>query len=90
MVGDGRAHALKFDGEAYWEAMLKAIDVAERPGTLADLYGELALVTTLRGAMWKRFPDHELVAAGPIARSSWPSPGAGAGAGRAGPLESGG
>lgn len=57
-----RAHALKFDGEAYWEAMLKAIEFAEHDQTLADLYGELALVTTLRGAMWKRFPDHELVA----------------------------
>jgi hypothetical protein len=56
-----RAHALKFDGEAYWESMLKAIQGADEPQTLADLYGELAVVTTLRGAMWKRFPDHELV-----------------------------
>jgi tetratricopeptide (TPR) repeat protein len=56
-----RAHALKFDGEAYWEAMLKAIEVADGRQALAELYGELALVTTMRGAMWKRFPDHELV-----------------------------
>jgi class 3 adenylate cyclase len=56
-----RANALKFDGEAFWEAMLKAIEVADDRQTLAELYGELGLVTTLRAAMWKRFPEDELV-----------------------------
>ncbi len=57
----GRVNALKFDGEAYWEAMLQAIDLTSKPEPLADLYGELAFETTMRGAMWKRRPDDELV-----------------------------
>ena len=57
-----RASALKFDGEAFWEAMLRAIDApAGDRQTLAELYGELGLVTTMRGAMWKCFPEDELV-----------------------------
>ncbi|MGZ4335459.1 MAG: adenylate/guanylate cyclase domain-containing protein, partial [Gaiellaceae bacterium] len=56
-----RANALKFDGEAYWEAMLRAIDAADGRETLAELYGELALESTLRAGMWKRLPDDELV-----------------------------
>jgi class 3 adenylate cyclase len=58
----GRVNALKFDGEAYWEAMLKAVDLPTKPETLAEIYGELAFETTMRGAMWKRHPDNELVA----------------------------
>jgi hypothetical protein len=54
----GHAQALKFDGEAFWAAMLKAIDLG---GPAADLYGELGFQTTTRGAMWKRQPDRELV-----------------------------
>ncbi len=54
----GHANALKFDGEAFWAAMQKAIDVG---GPAADLYAELALQTATRGAMWKRQPDAEVV-----------------------------
>ena len=54
----GHAQALKFDGEAFWAAMQKAIDLG---GPAADLYAELALQTSIRGAMWKRQPDRELV-----------------------------
>ena len=56
-----RAHALRFDGEAYWDAMLQAIEVAEDRKTLAELYGELAFESLMRGGMWKRMPDDELV-----------------------------
>ena len=56
-----RANALKFDGEAYWEAMLTAIEVAEDRQTLAALYAELALESSIRGGMWKRLPEDELV-----------------------------
>jgi hypothetical protein len=59
----GRANSLKFDGEAYWEAMLKAIDLTSQPEPLAELYGELAFESTMRGAMWKREPGVELVVA---------------------------
>ena len=54
----GHANALKFDGEAFWAAMQKAIDLG---GPAADLYAELALQTSTRGAMWKRQPGRELV-----------------------------
>ncbi len=57
----GRANALKFAGEAYWEATLKAIELTSAPMTLGELYGELAFETTLRGQMWKRAPDGALV-----------------------------
>ena len=57
----GRANALKFDGEAYWEAMLKAIELTSDRAILAELYGELAFESTMRGAMWKRHPEDETV-----------------------------
>jgi class 3 adenylate cyclase len=57
----GRANALKFDGEAYWQAMLKATELTSERDVLAELYGELAFESTMRGAMWKRAPDDETV-----------------------------
>ena len=57
----GRVNALKFDGEAYWEAMLQAVDLTSNPQSLAEIYAELAFETTMRGAMWKRRPGDELV-----------------------------
>ncbi|HLB17617.1 MAG TPA: adenylate/guanylate cyclase domain-containing protein, partial [Gaiellaceae bacterium] len=58
----GRVNALKFDGEAFWEAMLKAIELDPPRDELAMLYGELAFESMMRGAMWKRAPEPELVA----------------------------
>jgi hypothetical protein len=60
----GRASALRFDGEGYWEAMLKAVELTSDRVTLGEIYGELAFESTMRGAMWKRAPDDALV-------SSW-------------------
>jgi class 3 adenylate cyclase/tetratricopeptide (TPR) repeat protein len=60
----GRARALKHDGEGFWTAMLRAIDVtddATDPHAVAETYATLALQTALRPAMWKRNPDRELV-----------------------------
>jgi class 3 adenylate cyclase len=53
----GRVNALKFDGEAFWQAMLKAIELASDREELATLYGELAFESTMRGAMWRKAPD---------------------------------
>ncbi len=53
----GRVNALKFDGEAFWEAMLKAVELTSEPKELGELYGELAWESTMRGAMWKVAPD---------------------------------
>jgi class 3 adenylate cyclase len=57
----GRVNALKFDGEAYWEAMLKALDFTSQPEAVAELYGELAFESAMRGAMWKQSPGDELI-----------------------------
>jgi class 3 adenylate cyclase len=57
----GRVNALKFDGEAMWPAMEKAIELTERREALAELYAELTFETTMRGGMWKRPLDHGLV-----------------------------
>jgi class 3 adenylate cyclase len=56
----GRANALKFDGEAFWKAMLNAIELADE-GDLADLYSDLAVETAGRPGMWTRRPDPALV-----------------------------
>jgi class 3 adenylate cyclase len=54
----GHANALKFDGEAFWAATQKAIELG---GPAAELYAEMALQTGTRGGMWRRQPDRELV-----------------------------
>ncbi len=54
----GHANALRFDGDAFREAMERAIELA---GPSAELYTELALQTARRSGMWKRQPDRELV-----------------------------
>ena len=58
----GRVNALKFDGEAMWPAMEKAIELTEDTQGLAELYAELTFESTMRGGMWKRPLDHGLVA----------------------------
>jgi class 3 adenylate cyclase len=60
----GRVNALKLDGEAFWVAMLEAIELTTEPEKLGELYGELAFESTMRGAMWKVAPDDALA-------SSW-------------------
>ena len=57
----GRVNALKFDGEAMWPAMEKAIELTEGTEALAELYAELTFESTMRGGMWKRPLDHALV-----------------------------
>ncbi|CAN5717207.1 AAA family ATPase [soil metagenome] len=54
----GRANALKFDGQAFWGAMEKAIEIG---GPSADLQAELAFQSVRRWGMWQREPDAELV-----------------------------
>jgi class 3 adenylate cyclase len=56
-----RVNALKFDGEAFWKAMMTAIEFASDVELLGELYGELAFESTMSGAMWKVAPDDALV-----------------------------
>jgi class 3 adenylate cyclase len=57
----GRVNALKFDGEAMWPAMERALELTQGKETLAELYAELTFETVMRGGMWKRPLDHGLV-----------------------------
>jgi DNA-binding SARP family transcriptional activator len=57
----GRANALKFDGEALWTAMLRAIELTSDPEVQGDLYSELALETATRSGIWRRMPEYTLV-----------------------------
>jgi len=54
----GHANALRFDGEAFREAMENAIELA---GPSGELYAELALQTARRSGMWQQPPSHDLV-----------------------------
>ena len=57
----GRVNALKFDGDAMWPAMEKAIELTEGTEALAELYAELTFESIMRGGMWKRPLEHGLV-----------------------------
>jgi class 3 adenylate cyclase len=56
----GRVNALRFDGEAFWQEMLRAVELTSDPTKLGELYADLAWESTMRGAMWKRAPDEAL------------------------------
>jgi class 3 adenylate cyclase len=53
----GQACALKYDGQGFYQAMQKALDLG---GPSADIYADLALQTKLRGGMWVQEPDMTL------------------------------
>ena len=57
----GKANALKYDGEAFWEAMQKAIALSSDRSTRAALYGYLAQETAVRLGMWRKRPDPQMV-----------------------------
>ena len=64
----GRVNALRFDGEAMWTAMERALQLTDGRQALAELYAELAFESVMRGGMWKRPLGHGVVE-GWIARS---------------------
>jgi tetratricopeptide (TPR) repeat protein len=57
----GTANALKFDGESFLEAMERSLGASSDPALAADTYGELAFQSSLRGGMWRRLPEPEVV-----------------------------
>ena len=58
----GWASALKYDGEAFWDAMERAIALTQDAQAAAELYSQLALETAGRPGMWRRSPDRARVA----------------------------
>jgi class 3 adenylate cyclase len=50
----GHACALKYDGEGFWQAMQKALDLG---GPSAEVYADLALQSVERAGMWVQQPD---------------------------------
>jgi len=57
----GRASALKFDGERFWEAMKRALTLTDVPEEQADILASLAVQTAIRSGMWPRRPEHSEV-----------------------------
>ena len=57
----GHTHALRFDGEAFWTAMQRSLEVCVDRRTCADTYSLLAFHTAVRAGMWKSRPKAELV-----------------------------
>jgi class 3 adenylate cyclase len=57
----GRASALKFDGERFWEAMKRALKLTDDPEVQADILADLACQTSIRSGMWPLRPDTEEV-----------------------------
>ena len=55
-----RANVFKFDGEAFWTAMLNALEGAD-PWSQGDIYSVLAFHTATRAAMWRKRPPNDLV-----------------------------
>jgi class 3 adenylate cyclase len=54
----GQACALKYDGQGFFEAMQKALEIS---GPAAEVYADLALQTVERAGMWVQQPDMTLV-----------------------------
>jgi hypothetical protein len=57
----GHAHAMRYEGQAFWEAMQNSLQVCKDRATCGETYSLLALHTAARSGMWQRPPDHELV-----------------------------
>ncbi|MGZ6526618.1 MAG: ATP-binding protein [Actinomycetota bacterium] len=57
----GRAHALRYEGDAFWAALDHAIQLSDDTALTAELDAELAFLTTTRFGMWLRKPDLSLV-----------------------------
>ncbi|MBA2361448.1 MAG: AAA family ATPase, partial [Actinobacteria bacterium] len=57
----GHAHAMRYEGQAFWEAMQNSLQVCKDRVTCGETYSLLALHTAARSGMWQRPPDYELV-----------------------------
>ena len=55
----GRAQALKYDGDAFMESMESALALVEDPKERAETYAELSFESAGRSGMWRRRPTLE-------------------------------
>ena len=52
----GQVHALRYDGEAFWDALHTALEGPLEPGECAEAYSRLAFQTSIRSGMWVTRP----------------------------------
>ncbi len=57
----GRVQALRYDGEAFWSAMHRALDGPLTPEERAEAFSLLAFQTSIRSGMWTTRPRREQV-----------------------------
>ncbi|MGH3109932.1 MAG: ATP-binding protein [Gaiellaceae bacterium] len=57
----GLCNALKYDGEAFWSAMQKSLELCTDRATCGETYSELAFQTAIRSGMWRTLPRRDLV-----------------------------
>ncbi|MGZ4416379.1 MAG: ATP-binding protein, partial [Gaiellaceae bacterium] len=57
----GRAHALKYDSDAFVKAMQRSLELTDDPGEGAETYADLAFQAAGRSGMWKTRVVPELV-----------------------------
>jgi hypothetical protein len=57
----GFAQALRFDGEAFWDAMNRALAGPLDDGERAEAYSILAFQTSIRSGMWSVRPERDMV-----------------------------
>jgi class 3 adenylate cyclase len=57
----GRLHALNYEGQPFWNAMERSLELSSDRAILAQTYAELAAQTASRGGMWPHRPPLELV-----------------------------
>lgn len=57
----GKAHALAFAGEPFWQSMQAAIAEADDERVKSELYAEIAYESALRSGIWQQMPRRETV-----------------------------
>jgi class 3 adenylate cyclase len=57
----GEANALKYDGEAFWQAVQNAIALSSDRRERGELYSLLASETAVRLGMWRTRPDRQML-----------------------------
>ncbi len=57
----GKAHALNFAGEPFWQSMQAAIAEADDDSVRSELYAELAYESALRSGIWLQMPPRTSV-----------------------------